>query len=243
MFKAHTDTEKIPGMFGTLVVCLPSPHEGGDVVTKHAGKTKIFKTSTEQSSFICWYSDVTHEVLPVISGYRWVLTYNLAIDTRHPQPTAESQLSQNNQLPQVLKGWLREPSETRANPWLYYVLDHDYTEANVSLPTLKRHDRAIVEYLNRLTQTEPAEIFLALLEKEERGDCEFYRSDHRYRGYGEYEEDYYDDDEDDDDAEDEDCGDDNEDFHEITDIIETNYQIKTLVDLQGNVVVSGLDLC
>ena len=28
-FAPHRDTEKIPGMFSTLVVCLPSRHEGG----------------------------------------------------------------------------------------------------------------------------------------------------------------------------------------------------------------------
>ncbi|RGP79497.1 hypothetical protein FLONG3_2245 [Fusarium longipes] len=32
MFKPHTDIEKIPGMFGTLVISLPSNHTGGDVV-------------------------------------------------------------------------------------------------------------------------------------------------------------------------------------------------------------------
>ncbi|KAK0708876.1 hypothetical protein B0T21DRAFT_247800, partial [Apiosordaria backusii] len=79
LFKPHTDTEKIPGMFGTLVICLPSPHEGGDVVVTHCGQRRVFKTSEFEQSFICWYSDVTHEVVPVTLGYRWVLTYNLAI--------------------------------------------------------------------------------------------------------------------------------------------------------------------
>lgn len=75
MFKAHTEsveysiplrhcvrradalycssTEKIPGMFGTLVVCLPSPHQGGDVVLKHHGKTKTYRTSQVQPSVLC----------------------------------------------------------------------------------------------------------------------------------------------------------------------------------------------
>lgn len=75
----HDSTEKIPGMFGTLVICLPSPHEGGDVVVKHSGQAKTFSTSLVQPSVLCWYSDVHHEVLPVTSGYRCVLTYNLAI--------------------------------------------------------------------------------------------------------------------------------------------------------------------
>ncbi|KAL9011740.1 MAG: hypothetical protein Q9180_009164, partial [Flavoplaca navasiana] len=41
-FKAHKDTEKEPGMFATLVICLPSEYEGGEVATSHCGKTKVF---------------------------------------------------------------------------------------------------------------------------------------------------------------------------------------------------------
>ena len=38
-------TEKTPGMFGTLVICLPSQHAGGKVGTKHIQKEKTFDTS------------------------------------------------------------------------------------------------------------------------------------------------------------------------------------------------------
>jgi hypothetical protein len=34
-FKPHKDSEKTPGMFGTLVICLSSAHEGGDIVLTH----------------------------------------------------------------------------------------------------------------------------------------------------------------------------------------------------------------
>ncbi|KAI9600163.1 hypothetical protein KEM48_000577 [Puccinia striiformis f. sp. tritici PST-130] len=91
MFKPHTEsvgicfslfdgigTEKTPGMLGTLIICLPSAHTGGEVVVKHNGESKTLKTSDASQSFACWYSDVTHQVLPVKSGYRCVLTYNLA---------------------------------------------------------------------------------------------------------------------------------------------------------------------
>ncbi|KAF2126973.1 hypothetical protein P153DRAFT_359289 [Dothidotthia symphoricarpi CBS 119687] len=37
-FKAHRDTEKVPGVFGTLVINLPSEHASGDVYLVH-GKT------------------------------------------------------------------------------------------------------------------------------------------------------------------------------------------------------------
>lgn len=36
-FKAHQDSEKTDGMFGTLVVSLHSKHEGGKVVFMHSG--------------------------------------------------------------------------------------------------------------------------------------------------------------------------------------------------------------
>ncbi len=75
-------TERVPGMFGTLVICLPSEHTGGTVCLQHGTKKEGFDTS-EFSAFdatcIAWfvsnissstilglrnhrYADVTHEV-------------------------------------------------------------------------------------------------------------------------------------------------------------------------------------
>ncbi|KAM6522556.1 hypothetical protein FALCPG4_012201 [Fusarium falciforme] len=92
MFKAHTDTEKVPGMFGTLVISLPSTHQGGDVVLRHCGKQHVFRSSAHVQSCAFWYSDVSHEVLPVTFVYRSVLTYNLALDLAldpaQPRPSA-----------------------------------------------------------------------------------------------------------------------------------------------------------
>jgi len=34
-FLEHRDTEKSPGMFGTLIVALPSLHTGGELVIRH----------------------------------------------------------------------------------------------------------------------------------------------------------------------------------------------------------------
>lgn len=107
MFKAHTDTEKIPGMFGTMVICLPSAHTGGDVVVKHKGKKMVFQTSAQQPSIISWYSDVHHEVLPVTSGYRWVLTYNLAIPPSLARPSASFLRSETKALRHTLRRWLQ----------------------------------------------------------------------------------------------------------------------------------------
>lgn len=50
-------TEKVPGMFGTLVICLPSKHEGGELHLTHGKSTKIFKTAGSSElgvSFLAW---------------------------------------------------------------------------------------------------------------------------------------------------------------------------------------------
>ena len=44
-------------MFGTLVIALPSKHEGGEVRVTHAGNTKLFETSQYSefdSSYLAW---------------------------------------------------------------------------------------------------------------------------------------------------------------------------------------------
>ena len=37
-FVDHRDTEKVPGMFATMLLVLPSTHGGGELVVKHAGR-------------------------------------------------------------------------------------------------------------------------------------------------------------------------------------------------------------
>lgn len=52
MFKPHADSEKTRGIFGTLVISLPSAHFGGSVVLSHNGKQHEFKTSYHE--YLAW---------------------------------------------------------------------------------------------------------------------------------------------------------------------------------------------
>ncbi|KAH7141955.1 hypothetical protein EDB81DRAFT_885007 [Dactylonectria macrodidyma] len=242
MFKSHTDTEKIPGMFGSLAICLPSEHQGGEVSLKHSGQHKLFKTSEATQSFACWYSDVHHEVLPVTSGYRWVVTYNLAIDHQEVRPSASLLTSETQTLRDAMSRWLSEDANSRENKFVYHVLDHDYTEANISLNALKAQDLARVQVLKTLRNEFPVEIFLGLLEKEEMGPCEndysdwsSHRGRGRYGGYGGYGRYGGYDDEDEDDEEDEGG------FHSLEEVFESTYTIKTVVDLEGHLVTEDLN--
>ena len=49
-FLAHRDTEKIDGMFGTLVVTLPSTYRGGSLRIRHAGREVTVDTNVADSS-------------------------------------------------------------------------------------------------------------------------------------------------------------------------------------------------
>lgn len=51
-------TEKVPGMFGTLIICLPSEHTGGTVCLQHGTKKERFGTSDSSgfgATYIAWF--------------------------------------------------------------------------------------------------------------------------------------------------------------------------------------------
>lgn len=228
----HYSTEKIPGMFGSLVICFPSAHQGGEVLLKHNGQQKLFKSSGYTQSFASWYSDVHHEVLPVTSGYRWVVTYNLAIDPQEARPSTALQTPGTKVVREVMSRWLSKDAKSRKNMFLYHRLEHDYTEANISLNALKSQDLARVQVLKALSKEFPVDIFLGLLEKGEQGPCARQFEWGSYRGrsrYGRYDED------------DEDDVDDSG-FHPLEEVFESTYTVKTVVDLEGHLVIENLAL-
>ena len=51
-FLRHRDTEKSPGMFGTLVIVLPSEHAGGELVVSHGEKEVTVSLANNEVSAI-----------------------------------------------------------------------------------------------------------------------------------------------------------------------------------------------
>ncbi|KAG4441070.1 hypothetical protein IFR05_003424 [Cadophora sp. M221] len=107
MFQKHVDTPRRATQFGSLVVCLPCAHEGGQLLISHEGHVSIFDWSTASSSsspddgkaikWCAFYSDCEHEVLPVTTGHRVTLTYNLYVSEQtggilQRYPTADPSL-------------------------------------------------------------------------------------------------------------------------------------------------------
>ncbi|CZT25737.1 uncharacterized protein RCC_11406 [Ramularia collo-cygni] len=225
MFKPHRDTEKAEGMFGTLVIALSSPHQGGDVAVSFNGKQKVMETSPDSAwstSFLAWYGDVLHEVRPVTKGYRIVLTYNMM----HTGPSAAPGISEGDPrlvtLQSVLKDWSRDvdvDDEDRASDplpgYLIYMLEHQYTDESLCLTKLKGRDRTRVEGVLSIGQASDCECFLATIEKKERGGCD---------GFGP--EDYA-----------------PGELHSIVDVEEQSVHIRSIVNVaDGNLIVENVTL-
>ncbi|KAL8811889.1 MAG: hypothetical protein Q9200_001444 [Gallowayella weberi] len=230
-FKPHKDTEKEPGMFATLVVCLPSEFEGGTVITKHCGKTKVFEShSSFHHSYISWYADVTHEVQPITSGYRIALVYNVINNTPGHDQSASLAIAQKQKLSNVLCGWHRAASiEGMEVPEaLVYKLDHQYTDAHLKLQALKGLDRVKAEYLRETCENADICFYLASMEFRKEGSAE----DDSYGGR--YKRRYYDDFDSDESA--------SSGIHTLEDILEEEITLKRITDLDGNILAMDLEL-
>jgi len=89
-FQKHVDTPRGVLQFGSLVVCLPYPHQGGALTVSHKSHTSTFDWSSTKSDssppaikWAAFYSDCSHEVFPVTTGHRVTLTYNLYVSPSH----------------------------------------------------------------------------------------------------------------------------------------------------------------
>lgn len=87
-FAAHKDTPRDPDVFGTLVVALPVPFRGGDLVLRQ-GSTRRFAWETENAfgfggkpdtytvRWAAFYNDVDHKIEQIFDGTRVTLTWLL----------------------------------------------------------------------------------------------------------------------------------------------------------------------
>ena len=144
-FLAHRDTEKTAGMFGTLVVTLPSAYRGGALRIRHADREVTVETNaTEPSeiSFVAYYADCEHEALPVQEGNRVCLVYNLI---QKPAKGKDRVLKAPNYgslvaaAATILEGYWNSPNAPAKIAWL---LDHQYSPAGLSFSSLKGADAA-----------------------------------------------------------------------------------------------------
>ncbi len=170
-FVDHRDTEKVPGMFATMVLVLPSIHQGGELVVKHAGRETPFDLHPEEPSeigFAAFYADCVHEVRPVTAGFRIVLIFNLRFaDGRRPQ--APDYRDQQARAAETLRAWAGAEDEPLK---LILPLEHAYTPAELSFAALKGADAGVASVLVEAAAAAECDLHLALVSIEESGIAE-----------------------------------------------------------------------
>ena len=181
-FVPHQDSEKSDAMVATLSLILPGSSKGGALVVEHAGSKVTYRASDKLLTFAAFYADCRHEVRPVRSGYRVVLTYNLLVAGDLTGAAASVAPRAVDELRSCLEEHFAEESR------LVYLLDHQYTPRGLHWSRLKGVDGERVGALRAAARAADCEIVLALAEVHETWSC-----DEPYRDRYWYDEDEPDD--------------------------------------------------
>ncbi|KAF4039877.1 2OG-Fe(II) oxygenase superfamily [Phytophthora infestans] len=177
-FVKHQDTEKEDGMVATMVVQLPSLHEGGDLVVYRGGEVKHRHdfgkkegTAEYLPHYAVHYADAEHALEKVTKGYRLVLVYSVC-------------------LPSNMRGLERNPDKSKTeelagaiccmgpeDKLFSLLLAHEYTEKSITglgSGALKGIDRARVEALIEANQLADADKKLQLFFADLKHHASFY---------------------------------------------------------------------
>lgn len=238
-FLAHRDGEKLDRMVATLVIALPSAHEGGELIVRHEGREVTVDFGPEsrfQTQFAAFYADCEHEIRPVTSGFRLALVYNLTLAKSKSPIAAPTSREHIAAVARILQQWKdgngksKTPDgsgDDRPATKLAVVLDHEYTQAGLTYHALKGIDRAKADVLFAAARQIGWDASLALVTKWESGSAEP-SGDYGYgyeRSYRRSRYHYEDDDEGDE-------GDDGE--HEMGEVFDESLTAEHFGDADGN---------
>ncbi len=203
-FLAHRDTEKVGGMFGTLVVVLPSAHRGGELVIRHAGRevtVDVSSAEVSEVSFAAFYADCEHEVRLITAGHRVCLVYNL-VQQRGAKGKGESVQAPDyeKQIAAAAKLLKEQLVESEAPAKIAWLLEHQYSPEGLSFAGLKSADAARVKVLTQAAERAECAVHLGIVHIEESGSAEENYTDPYARRRGRYDDDDEDDEEESEDA-------------------------------------------
>jgi hypothetical protein len=138
-FKAHRDTPHGNHHIGTLTVCLPSEFTGGELVVRHRGKSVTYDWGTGAAGasgravagdgkVVSWaflYNDCQHEILPVTSGTRVTVAYDVCTAADVPSRALLAD-SASMLMTELLRDAIADPSFYPQGRALAFGLQHAY---------------------------------------------------------------------------------------------------------------------
>ncbi len=229
-FLPHRDGEKLDRMVATLVIGLPSVHEGGELIVSHDGTAHAIAftgaASGHELSFAAFYADCQHEIRPVRSGYRLCLAYNMTLaESRGKQGiAAPTNTATVTVVRALLDQWRAEGAEHK----IAVTLEHQYTQDGLTVDKLKGVDRARAEVLFAAAEQAGCVAHLALVTFWQSGSAEGGYDDdyapYRRRRYWD----------DDDDEEEQDAS-----QYEMGEVYDQSLLANHWSDRQGNTVALG----
>ena len=153
---------EVPNMVGSLVIVLPYPHKGGDVIIKYKDNRRIFFGSKNSNFVKCvaFYPDCENEVLKVTEGYCVTLIYNIIFNTTLSKSIG-IKVNEDQELIDSFKTYFSEKTI------IVYLLNHDYPENHLKWEMLKGSDRVFASIMFEVANLQNLIPCLALSEYRE----------------------------------------------------------------------------
>lgn len=170
-------------MFASLIIVLPSKFEGGQVHVSHGSDNDVFNVSPDSeftTSALAWYTDVTHEVKPITSGYRLAISYNLVNTVPGiPPPHLPDMHSAVSLVEGIFRRWRKGgyDDDDEFSGTIAYLLDHEYSEAGLEFAALKGKDATLISNIREVAEKQGICLRLGILECEVSGDANVFYSD------------------------------------------------------------------
>lgn len=158
---------------GTLVIILPSEHQGADVSLSIETMSFCFSPAPSSAldvSAISWLQDVQCQVDDLTSGYRLAITYDLRrTSPTHPEPHA-GRVMQSSMIHvrEILGAWT---SNFPGIDKLFFPLDDDARVSPSLLRDEEGHDKTVCQFLGDICPGLGCHFLLAQVTHEITEDC------------------------------------------------------------------------
>lgn len=147
-FAPHKDSPIPSSLLATIVMLLPTEHEGGDLVFIHDSQTISLKKHPHSNmmQLAAFMTDITHTVLPVTKGVRITLSFKVMMADKEYNYIDSLLLDNIQTITSSLNTNKKVVALDEDEDPFGIVLSHSYTWDNLTPETLKGKDRMIYEY-------------------------------------------------------------------------------------------------